>query len=217
MNILNEKYDALTDNISKFDFLEELISKNITFSLSDYNKILSDDIEVAYFFIDEYHFEDLDEHKKQLCMKFILFRLENADDTEWFSFLDFFKKTSCIEFLNYFKKNDLKLFSDSVKITILNFLETNFLWLNQTDLELLLTEFYQSKNETILNRFVALSVLYKIDFEKYDAVFRKFISENIENESLTKRLNFKINTFPVEIQDFICNSQQNFESKKLTT
>lgn len=210
MNILDKKYDVLTDNISKFDFLEKCISENVTFSLSDYQKIFLDDKEIAYFFIDEYHFQDLSDDlndpKWQVCLNFILPHLKNAEDTEWLSFLDFFKKTNYTEFLDFLQKHKLQAFSDSVQLTILNFLEINFLDLNQINLELLLNEFLKAKNTVILNRFVALSILYKIDFEKYDSIFKKFISKNTENEFLLKRFQFKINTYPVEIQNFIQES-----------
>ncbi|GEM_PF-4470821 len=210
MNILDKKYDVLTDNISKFDFLEKCISENLTFSLSDYQKIFLDDKEIAYFFIDEHHFQDLSDDlndpKWQVCLNFILPHLKNAEDTEWLSFLDFFKKTNYTEFLDFLQKHKLQAFSDSVQLTILNFLEINFLDLNQINLELLLNEFFKAKNTVVLNRFVALSILYKIDFEKYDSIFKKFISKNTENEFLLKRFQFKINTYPVEIQNFIQES-----------
>jgi len=210
MNILDKKYDVLTDNISKFDFLEKCISEDVTFSLSDYKKVFLDHKEIAYFFIDEYHFQDLSDDlndaKWQVCLNFILPHLKNAEDTEWLSFLDFFKKTNYTEFLDFLQKHKLQAFSDSVQLIILNFLEINFLDLNQINLELLLNEFFKAKNTVILNRFVALSILYKIDFEKYDSIFKKFISKNTENEFLLKRFQFKINTYPVEIQNFIQES-----------
>jgi hypothetical protein len=159
-NLLKTSYKRLNSNQEKFDYLEKLFSSEKELTRSDYETLLEDDIEIIYFFIDEYHFRDLkgDKSKTNLITGYVMEKINFVDDYVFSDFLDFASKIEWFNILDYATPS-----GESVRLTLLlNFIESNFPKIEVQYLKNYLNGLLQI-NLGLLNEFIVLFNLNKLD------------------------------------------------------
>lgn len=160
-NRLSKLYLSLNENSDKFSYLEVLFSDNILLSQEDYKRILADNDEIIYFFIDEYSFSELPEdgNKLDLIRKFLDDKINKVDDYIFSDLLDF---ASRIKYWDVLRKITLNGKSITRQTLVLNFIENGKIKIDKNYLSIFLKAMLQLELEP-LNKFIVLFNLSLID------------------------------------------------------
>lgn len=177
-------------NIEKFDFIESRFRGKTALTAEEYKFFLSEELEVALCFLDEYHFRDIrqEDEKLAVCRAFLVATLVATPDSgQVETLLSFAKK---IKYWKVFEDCilpiSLKDLNTNVAITYLDFLIDHHAHFDALSLEKFLLK---NDNQTILIlQFLVKSALYILDYQKYAVLLFDFITANKKESLIFKRL-----------------------------
>jgi hypothetical protein len=186
MNIIKIDYDKLSSNKEKFNYLEQLFSENVQLSDGDFKKLLSDDVEVTNYFIDEYHFQDIqaENSKYKLIVSYLKDRINDCDQYQLSDIIGLVEKIDSWEVLKSIDLNNL----DNLKITIiLNSIENIIGKSSKTDCIIRFLDKLNKFKLDNLNQFILLFIKSNYDKSFIDPL-KEYYNRHSNNSDIEKRI-----------------------------
>lgn len=182
-------YQKLTNNLDKFDILEDRIEQGYEFTLSDFQFLLQENIEVVFYFIEEYDFEELTPEKRILCQNFVLQTINKVDKENSLQLMDLLAFCEKIQYWQifeaYIQSLDLTEYTSIFQYTYLDFILDN---LKEFDTSKVLDFVLQQQLTATISQLLLQYLLFKIDTDKYKAAFQGFIEKHKDCEAVQGRL-----------------------------